>query len=82
MYIDKTKRYYFVKYKTIEDLERTIKKLEKLYKDEEYSHQRIWQVGMILYVRLGAMNKYKKTKYPKAKNVYKRYMLVKKYLNF
>ena len=71
-----------VKYKTIEELERTIQKLEKLFKNDKYSHKRIWQVGMILYVRLGAMNKYKKTKYPKAKNVYKRYMLANRYFNF
>ena len=83
VYIDKNPKDTIpVKYKTVEDLERTIKKLEELYKDEKYSHQRIWQVGMILYVRLGAMNKYKKTKYPKAKNVYKRYMLAKKYFKF
>jgi hypothetical protein len=83
VYIDKNPKDTIpVKYKTVEELERTIKHLEKLFKNKEYSHKRIWQVGMILYVRLGAMNKYKKTKYPKAKNVYKRYMLAKKYFKF
>ena len=83
VYIDKNPKDTIpVKYKTVEELERTIKQLEKLFKNKEYSHKRIWQVGMILYVRLGAMNKYKKTKYPKAKNVYKRYMLAKKYFKF
>ena len=71
-----------IKYTTIEDVENTIKKLEKLYKADKYPHKRIWQVGMILKVRLEAMNKYRKTKYKKAKNVYKRYALAKKYFQF
>ena len=71
-----------IKYTTVEDVENTIKKLEKLYKANKYSHKRIWQVGMILKVRLEAMNKYRKTKYKKAKNVYKRYALAKKYFQF
>ena len=71
-----------IKYTTIEDVENTIKKLEKLYKTKKYSHKRIWQVGMILKVRLEAMNKYKKTKYKNAKNVFKRYQLSKKYFEF
>ena len=33
-------------------------------------------------VRLEAMDKYKKTKFKKAKNVNKRYRLVKKYFKF
>ena len=83
VYIDKNPKDTIpVKYKTVEELERTIQKLEKLFKSETYSHKRIWQVGMILYVRLGAMNKYKKTKYPNAKNVHKRYILAKKYFKF
>ena len=36
----------------LEDVKNTIKKLEKLYKQNKYSHKRIWQVGMIMYVRL------------------------------
>ena len=34
----------------------TIKKLERLYKTKKYPHKRIWQVGMIMKVRLEAMN--------------------------
>ena len=34
---------------------------------------------MILKVRLEFLNKYKKTKYKNAKNVYRRYILAKKY---
>jgi len=41
-----------IKYKTLQDVKDTIKKLEGLYKKEKYTHKRIWQVGMIMYVRL------------------------------
>ena len=71
-----------IKYTTIQDVKNTILKLEKLYRQKKYSHKRIWQVGMILKVRLEAMNKYKKTKYKNALNVYSRYILSKKYFNF
>jgi hypothetical protein len=71
-----------IKYTSVEDVKNTINKLEKLYKANKYPHKRIWQVGMILKVRLEAMNKYKKTKYKKAKDVYKRYVLAKKYFQF
>ncbi len=71
-----------IKYSTLTDVKDTIKKLEKLYKNKKYSHKRIWQVAMIMKVRLEVLNKYKKTKYKKAKNVYKRYILSKKYFNF
>tara|TARA_B110000285_G_C14678854_1_gene403720 strand:- start:54 stop:335 length:282 start_codon:yes stop_codon:yes gene_type:complete len=58
-----------IKYTTIEDVKNTIRKLENLYRKKKYPHKRIWQVGMILKVRLEAMNKYKKTKYKNAKNI-------------
>ena len=61
-----------IKYKTVQDVKDTIKKLERLYKTDKYTHKRIWQVGMILKVRLEAMYKHKKTKFPGAKNVYSR----------
>ena len=41
-----------IKYTTIDDVKRTIRKLERLYKQNKYPHKRIWQVGMIMYVRL------------------------------
>lgn len=41
-----------IKYKTIDDVMNTIRKLEELYKSKKYPHKRIWQVGMIMYVRL------------------------------
>ena len=46
-----------IKYTTIQDVKDTIKKLEMLYKSNQYSHKRIWQVGMIMMVRLRALNK-------------------------
>lgn len=46
-----------IKYTTIQDVKNTIKKLEILYKSNKYSHKRIWQVGMIMMVRLRALNK-------------------------
>jgi len=71
-----------IKYTTVDDVKNTILKLEKLYKTNRYPHKRIWQVGMILKVRLEAMNKYKKTKYKSAKNIYVRFKLALKYFKF
>ena len=71
-----------IKYKTVKDVKKTIQKLERLYKNKKYTHKRIWQVGMILKVRLEAMLKHKKTLYPQAKDVKKRYNLSKKYFHF
>jgi hypothetical protein len=71
-----------IKYATISDVKNTIKKLEKLYKEGKYSHKRIWQVGMIMKVRLEAMKKHKKKLYPNAKNVTERYNLANKYFKF
>ena len=61
-----------IKYTTEKDVENTIKKLEKLYKTDKYSHKRIWQVGMIMYVRLKVL----KDKKPKE------FKLSKKYFKF
>ena len=71
-----------IKYTTIDDVKNTIKKLERLYKNNKYSHKRIWQVGMIMKVRLQAIKKHKTRKFPKAKNLNKRYNLSKKYFKF
>jgi hypothetical protein len=52
-----------IKYSSLEETKKTIKKLEKLYKDGKYPHKRISQVAMILKVRLRAINeKDKRTK--------------------
>ena len=52
-----------IKYTTIDDVKHTIKKLEKLYKTNKYSHKRIWQVAMIMKVRLGVLKDKKKQQY-------------------
>ena len=73
VYIDKNpKDTISIKYKTVNDVKNTINKLEKLFKNKKYSHKRIWQVGMIMYVRLKAL----KNKKPKE------YQLSKKYFKF
>ena len=71
-----------IKYTTVKDVKDTIKKLERLYKSNKYPHKRIWQVGMIMKVRLEAMKKHKKTKNPNARKVNERYNMSKKYFKF
>ena len=44
-----------IAYKTISDVKKTIRKLERLYKSGERPHKRIKQVAMIMMVRLNAM---------------------------
>ena len=46
-----------IKYTTLEDVNNTIKKLERLFKKQEYTHKRIWQVTMIMKVRLESNKK-------------------------
>ena len=76
VYIDKNPNDTIpIKYKTLDDVKRTIKKLERLYKSGKYSHKRIWQVGMILYVRLKVLYKNKNMKKEE-------YNLAKKYFEF
>ena len=83
VYIDKDPRDTIpIKYATVQDVKNTIRKLEKLYKSGKYSHKRIWQVGMIMKVRLGALWKHKSTLYKNAKNVRQRYRLANKYFLF
>jgi hypothetical protein len=73
VYIDKNpKDTINIKYTTLEDVKNTIDKLENLYKSKKYSHKRIWQVGMIMKVRLEVL----KNKKPK------QYALANKYFNF
>jgi hypothetical protein len=73
VYIDKNPRdTIHIKYKTVDDVKATIRKLERLYKDKKYTHKRIWQVGMIMKVRLEVL----RNKKPKE------YHLAKKYFDF
>jgi len=83
VYIDKNpKDTINIKYTTIDDVKNTIKKLEKLYKTKRYPHKRIWQVGMIMKVRLEAIKRHRATKYKKVKNINKRYRLANRYFKF
>tara|TARA_B100000282_G_C31730613_1_gene490743 strand:- start:1706 stop:2116 length:411 start_codon:yes stop_codon:yes gene_type:complete len=83
VYIDKNpKDTIKIKYTTVEDVKETIKNLERLFKTKKYPHKRIWQVGMILKVRLEAIYKYRNTKYKNAKNVVSRFKLAEKYFKF
>ena len=73
VYIDKNpKDTINIKYTILEDVKNTIDKLENLYKSKKYSHKRIWQVGMIMKVRLEVL----KNKKPK------QYALANKYFKF
>ena len=71
-----------IKYSTPQDVKDTIKKLERLYKSNRYSHKRIWQVGMIMKVRLKAMVDHQKDLYSNAKKVKQRYNLANRYFLF
>lgn len=73
VYIDKNpKDTINIKYTTVTDVKNTINKLERLYKKKLYPHKRIWQVGMIMKVRLEVL----KDKKPE------QYKLSKKYFEF
>lgn len=67
-----------IKYKTIHDIKKTIKKLERLYKSKKYSHKRIWQVSMIMRVRLKII----KNRFPRSKNIKVRYKMANRYYQF
>jgi hypothetical protein len=72
VYIDKNpKDTIHIKYTTLEDVKNTIDKLEKLYKNKKYTHKRIWQVGMILYVRLKVLQSKKPKQYALANKYFK-----------
>ena len=60
-----------IKFTTLQDVKDTIKKLERLYKRGKYPHKRIWQVGMILYVRLKVLKKKKPEHYQLAHKYFK-----------
>jgi len=72
VYIDKNpKDTIHIKYTTLEDVKNTINKLENLYKNKKYTHQRIWQVGMILKVRLKVLQSKKPKQYALANKYFK-----------
>ena len=59
-----------IHYKTVQDVENTIQKLEKLYKSHKYTHRRIWSVGMIMKVRLEVLRDKKPEEYALAKRYF------------
>jgi len=72
VYIDKNPNDTIpIKYKTLDDVKNTINKLERLYKTGKYPHKRIWQVGMIMYVRLKVLKKKKPKEYNLSKKYFK-----------
>jgi hypothetical protein len=73
VYIDKNPNDTIpITYKTLADVKHTIQKLEKLYKTGKYPHKRIWQVAMIMKVRLGVLKEKKPAEY----------LLASRYLSF
>ena len=72
VYIDKNPKDTIpIKYTTLQDVKNTIKKLESLYKKDKYTHKRIWQVGMILYVRLKVLKDKKPNEFKLAEKYFK-----------
>jgi hypothetical protein len=64
-----------VRYDTMENLKKTIRKLERIYKNDSYSHARIVQVVNVIKQRLRVMvDRHKKGK--------RRLSLVTKYFDF
>ncbi len=59
-----------IKYTTLHDVKNTIDKLEKLYKAKKYSHKRIFQVGMIMKIRLDLLKDKKQEQYALANKYY------------
>ena len=71
MYIDKNpKDTIKIKYTTLKDVKNTIDKLEKLYKKQKYTHKRIWQVGMIMNIRLKVMRNKKQKQFNLSNNYF------------
>jgi hypothetical protein len=72
VYIDKNPNdTIHIKYTTLEDVKATIAHLEKLYKQKKYSHKRIWQVAMIMRVRLRVLQAKKPLQYKLANKYFK-----------
>jgi hypothetical protein len=72
VYIDKNPKDTIpIKYKSVEDVKDTIIRLESLYKNKLYPHKRIWQVGMIMKVRLEVLKDMKPKQYRLAERYFK-----------
>lgn len=72
VYIDKNPKDTIpIRYKTVDDVKDTITRLEHLYKTKKYPHKRIWQVGMIMKVRLEVLKDKKPREYALANRYFK-----------
>ncbi len=72
VYIDKNPKDTIpIRYKTVDDVKDTIHKLERLYKAKKYPHKRIWQVGMIMKVRLDVLKNKKPREYALSNRYFK-----------
>lgn len=72
VYIDKNPKDTIpIKYTTVDDVKNTIDTLEHLYKTKKYPHKRIWQVGMIMKVRLKVLKLKKPQQYALANKYFK-----------
>lgn len=72
VYIDKNPNdTIHIKYTTVDDVKDTIYKLERLYKSKKYTHKRIWQVGMIMKVRLEVLKDKKPEQYKLSNKYFK-----------
>lgn len=72
VYIDKNPKDTIpIKYTTVDDVKHTIDTLESLYKRKKYPHKRIWQVGMIMKVRLEVLKDKKPAQYRLAERYFK-----------
>lgn len=71
VYIDKNPEDTIpIKYTTVGDVQDTIQRLERLYKEGAYPHKRIFQVAMILMVRLRVLKDKKPKQYALAQRYY------------
>ena len=71
VYIDKNPEDTIpIKYTSTQDVKDTIAKLERLYKAKKYPHKRIWQVGMIMKVRLEVLKDKKPQQYALSKRYF------------
>jgi len=71
VYIDKNPEDTIpIKYTSTQDVKDTITKLERLYKAKKYPHKRIWQVGMIMKVRLEVLKNKKPEQYALSKRYF------------
>ena len=71
VYIDKNPEdTIHIKYTTVQDVKNTIRTLERLYKAKQYPHKRIWQVAMIMKVRLHVLSHIKPKQYALAKRYF------------